>query len=340
MIDKNVNYAYGPSPVRMAEGGVARQSYAPVEQKREARDFSTPSPNASPPPAPPAEDARKQIHQSPADARGNVVTTIYDQYGNMEGSSNNSQAQVDAGIFGADTNEKYKVVSQLIPQDQNSGGNYAPYSAENRPRLPAIFYGEQPGGMDGGFDFGAPANVGDTHYDPQLDTTYTYQEKNDGRGGLYSGWDITEGTGGIVTGGPALPKPDNPFLNPSPPDSPDQVPSFGINPPPNPFQADPPVSINPPPNPFQPSPPVGINPPVPLPRPDNPFFDPAPPPVFGGPAPVNPFPQLPTGPQGGRTYGNAPVFGGFNPGRNIPTDEFGNPIAVPYSNGGIAGLRR
>ena len=235
----------------------------------------------------------------------------------------------------------------------------------------SVFYGDQPGGMDGnstftdqvpgyvvdgkefmgpdmapppgrgtGFDFGAPANLGDTHYDPQLDTTYTYQEKGDGRGGFYSGWDITEGSGGTVTGGPALPKPDNPFLNPSPPDSPDQVPSFGINPPPNPFQADPPVSINPPPNPFQPSPPVGINPPVPLPRPDNPFFDPAPPPVFGGPAPVNPFPQLPTGAQGGRTYGNAPVFGGFNPGRNIPTDEFGNPIAVPYSNGGIAGLRR
>jgi len=294
MIDKNVNYAYGPSPVRMAEGGVARQSYAPVEQKREARDFSTPSPNASPPPAPPAEDARKQIHQSPADARGNVVTTIYDQYGNMEGSSNNSQAQVDAGIFGADTNEKYKVVSQLIPQDQNSGGNYAPYSAENRPRMPHIFYGEQPGGMDGGIMAPTPI-TGETMAPPPVPA------------------DVTDP---LISPTPP-PRPDNPFLNPNPP-----------------------VGINPPPNPFQPSPPVGINPPVPLPRPDNPFFDPAPPPVFGGPAPVNPFPQLPTGPQGGRTYGNAPVFGGFNPGRNIPTDEFGNPIAVPYSNGGIAGLRR
>jgi len=49
-----------------------------------------------------------------------------------------------------------------------------------------------------GFDFGAPANLGDTYYDPQLDTTYTYQEKPDGRGGFYSGWDITEGTGGTV----------------------------------------------------------------------------------------------------------------------------------------------
>jgi len=295
MIDKNVNYAYGPSPVRMAEGGVARQSYAPVEQKREARDFSTPSPNASPPPAPPAEDARP-----PQDYRPPEGTT-------------------------AATYSNDMVVGGGMPESQYDYG-YDETQYKGSPSRE-------------GFDFGAPANVGDTHYDPQLDTTYTYQEKNDGRGGLYSGWDITEGTGGIVTGGPALPKPDNPFLNPSPPDSPDQVPSFGINPPPNPFQADPPVSINPPPNPFQPSPPVGINPPVPLPRPDNPFFDPAPPPVFGGPAPVNPFPQLPTGAQGGRTYGNAPVFGGFNQGNNIPTDDFGNPI-VPYSNGGIAGLRR
>ena len=76
-----------------------------------------------------------------------------------------------------------------------------------------------------------------------------------------------------------IPRPDNPFLN-----------------------LDPPVGIKPPPNPFQPNPPVGINPPVPIPRPDNPFL-PAPPPV-GGPAPFNPFPQLPTGGQGGRTYGN------------------------------------
>jgi len=45
------------------------------------------------------------------------------------------------------------------------------------------------------FDFGAPANLGDTHYDPELDTTYTYQEKPDGQGGFYSGWDITQGTG-------------------------------------------------------------------------------------------------------------------------------------------------
>jgi hypothetical protein len=112
-----------------------------------------------------------------------------------------------------------------------------------------------------------------------------------------------------------IPRPDNPFLN-----------------------LDPPVGIKPPPNPFQPNPPVGINPPVPIPRPDNPFL-PAPPPV-GGPAPFNPFPQLPTGGQGGRTYGNEPVFGGFNPGKNIPVDEFGNPIYATFSNGGIAGLKR
>ena len=48
------------------------------------------------------------------------------------------------------------------------------------------------------FDFGAPANLGDTHYDPALQTTYTYTEKPDGQGGFYSGWDITEGTGGTV----------------------------------------------------------------------------------------------------------------------------------------------
>ena len=117
------------------------------------------------------------------------------------------------------------------------------------------------------------------------------------------------------------PRPDNPFLNPDPP--------VGINPPPNPFQPGPPVGINPPINinpPVGTNPPIGINPPAPLPRPDNPF--------------LNPFPQLPTGGQGGRTYGTAPVFGGFNPGKNFPTDEFGNPLPVPFNNGGIAGLRR
>ena len=250
----------------------------------------------------------------------------------------------------------------------------------------SVFYGDQPGGMDGnstftdqvpgyvvdgeefmgpdmapppgrgaGFDFGAPANLGDTHYDPQLDTTYTYQEKYDGDKGLYSGWDITEGTGRIMTGGPALPAPTPITGGPLAPTpimgetmAPPPVPVDVAPPPPpdNPF-ATPPVpggviaspgiplnSFNPVSRPVVPNDPtVGI-PPMPNP------FDPAPPPVFGGPAPVNPFPQLPTGAQGGRTYGNAPVFGGFNPGRNIPTDEFGNPIAVPYSNGGIAGLRR
>jgi len=231
----------------------------------------------------------------------------------------------------------------------------------------SVFYGDQPGGMDGnstftdqvpgyvvdgeefmgpdmapppgrgtGFDFGAPANLGDTHYDPQLDTTYTYQEKYDGDKGLYSGWDITEGTGGTMTGGPALPAPTPITGGPLAP-----TPIMGetMAPPPVPVDVAPPPrtdnpSLNKPfqpiqPNPFSPSPPVDISPPVGI----NP-------PVFGGPAPVNPFPQLPMGAQGGRTYGNAPVFGGFNPGRNIPTDEFGNPIAVPFNNGGIAGLRR
>ena len=50
-------------------------------------------------------------------------------------------------------------------------------------------------GLGRNFDFGAPANLGDTHYNPELDTTYTYQEKPDGQGGFYSGWDITQGTG-------------------------------------------------------------------------------------------------------------------------------------------------
>ena len=50
-------------------------------------------------------------------------------------------------------------------------------------------------GRIGNFDFGAPANLGDTHYNPELDTTYTYQEKPDGQGGFYSGWDITQGNG-------------------------------------------------------------------------------------------------------------------------------------------------
>ena len=252
MIDKNLNYGYpvqnyflGGVIKQIANVSAKRAPTGPVEQKRQAPDVPTGSPNASPPPA---------------------------------------------------------------PRDRE------------------------------GFDFGAPANLGDTHYDPQLDTTYTYQEKSDGRGGSYSGWDITEGTGGTVTGGPALPsplpRPDNPFLNPSPTPRPDNPflnpdPPVGINPPPNPFQPGPPVGINPPINinpPVGTNPPIGINPPAPLPRPDNPF--------------LNPFPQLPTGGQGGRTYGTAPVFGGFNPGKNFPTDEFGNPLPVPFNNGGIAGLRR
>ena len=70
----------------------------------------------------------------------------------------------------------------------------------------------------------------------------------------------------------------------------------------NPFlPAPPPVGV---------SPPIDIKPPVPIPRPDNPFLNPGPPvgidppPPVGGTAPFNPFPQLPTGGQGGRTYGN------------------------------------
>ena len=57
---------------------------------------------------------------------------------------------------------------------------------------------------NGNFDFGSPANLGDTHYNPELDTTYTYQEKPDGQGGFYSGWDITQGKGhqvGLFGGG-------------------------------------------------------------------------------------------------------------------------------------------
>jgi len=229
----------------------------------------------------------------------------------------------------------------------------------------SVFYGDQPGGMDGnstftdqvpgyvvdgkefmgpdmapppgrgaGFDFGAPANLGDTHYDPQLDTTYTYQEKYDGDKGLYSGWDITEGTGGTMTGGPALPAPTPITGGPLAP-----TPIMGetMAPPPVPVDVAPPP---PPDNPFA-TPPVpgGVlaSPGIPL-NSFNPVSRPVVPndPTVGIPPIPNPFDPA----QGGRTYGNAPVFGGFNPGRNIPTDEFGNPIAVPFNNGGIAGLRR
>lgn len=219
MIDKNLNYGY---PVQnYFLGGLIKQianvsanmaPTGPFEQKRQAPDVSTGSPNASPPPAP----------------------------------RNNE-----------------------------------------------------------GFDFSAPANLGDTHYDPQLDTTYTYQEKPDGRGGSYSGWDITEGTGGTFTGGPALPspvplpRPDNPFFN-------NPVSTDPVMPrPDNPFlRPDPPISIDPvmP----APTPPVFADPIMPKPTPPV-FADPimpAPiPPVFGPPPSSNPFPSLPRGGQGGRTYG-------------------------------------
>jgi len=66
-----------------------------------------------------------------------------------------------------------------------------PPDFEVRPMLPGYDYKH-----NGNFDFGAPANLGDTHYNPDLDTTYTYQEKPNGQGGFYSGWDITQGNGG------------------------------------------------------------------------------------------------------------------------------------------------
>ena len=154
-------------------------------------------------------------------------------------------------------------------------------------------------------------------------------------GGMATTMAVGEEDGGGLDGGDAAPSSfseygGNPFLTASPPI--DLKPFVPIPRPDNPFlNPGPPVGINPPPNPFQPNPPVGINPPVPIPQP-NPFL-PAPFPV-GGPAPFNPFPQLPTGGQGGRTYG------GFNPGKNIPVDKFGNPIYVTFSSGGIAGLKQ
>ena len=71
-------------------------------------------------------------------------------------------------------------------------------SFKPNPRLDPIYPQRPPLDEVIPFDFGAPANLGDTHYDPALQTTYTYQEKPDGQGGFYSGWDITEGTGGTV----------------------------------------------------------------------------------------------------------------------------------------------
>ena len=96
----------------------------------------------------------------------------------------------------------------LVPSQGRGIGSYLP-----NPRLDPIFPQQPPpdfdyyiddGPIDNGrkestpinnFDFGAPANLGDTRYNPELDTTYTYQEKPDGQGGFYSGWDITQGNG-------------------------------------------------------------------------------------------------------------------------------------------------
>ena len=66
----------------------------------------------------------------------------------------------------------------------------------DRPFIPEV---EQPRFAFERFDFGAPANVGDTWYDPVTKTTYTYLLNNpDGKGGLFPGWDITEGPGDRV----------------------------------------------------------------------------------------------------------------------------------------------
>jgi len=79
----------------------------------------------------------------------------------------------------------------VFPQ-RPDGGDYRPLPID---RTDPIFR-EQP--SDRGFDFGAPANVGDTYFDPELNTTYEYTEKPNGRGGTYQGWDIVSGTGGTV----------------------------------------------------------------------------------------------------------------------------------------------
>ena len=56
-----------------------------------------------------------------------------------------------------------------------------------------------PGAPAQAFDFGAPANVGDTYFDPMTNTTYEYREKPLGdTGQTYQGWDIKSGTGGQV----------------------------------------------------------------------------------------------------------------------------------------------
>ena len=244
---------------------------------------------------------------------------------------------------------------EQLPMDvptPNPNGNRAPELGDGMYTTMAM--GEEDGGNAGiGPDGnvlpgpGAPATTRMVGEEEGMDgfpggmaTTMAMGEEDGGNAGTGPDGNVLPGPGGggmATTMAMGEEDGGNPFL-PAPPPV-DLKPLVPIPRPDNPFlNLDPPVGIKPPPNPFQPNPPVGINPPVPIPRPDNPFL-PAPPPV-GGTAPFNPFPQLPTGGQGGRTYGNEPVFGGFNPGKNIPVDEFGNPIYATFSNGGIAGLKR
>ena len=77
-------------------------------------------------------------------------------------------------------------------------GTNPDYDYDNPTRRwhPHVPQPEQPPFSFERFDFGAPANVGDTWYDPVTKTTYTYLLNNpDGKGGLFPGWDITEGPG-------------------------------------------------------------------------------------------------------------------------------------------------
>jgi hypothetical protein len=91
------------------------------------------------------------------------------------------------------------IASTLVPSQLTRPTGPNPRLDPIYPQLPSSLPGSEiiphNDGQRVGFDFGAPANLGDTHYDPELDTTYTYQEKPDGQGGFYSGWDITQGTG-------------------------------------------------------------------------------------------------------------------------------------------------
>jgi len=101
----------------------------------------------------------------------------------------------------SDTGEKLSSMPELY-RDLTQTGEYAPEQVNPFFQDDTLYKTDQvPNSRDEavkeGFDFGAPANVGDM-YNAGDGTIYTYQEKSDGMGGSYSGWDITQGSGGTV----------------------------------------------------------------------------------------------------------------------------------------------